>query len=189
MGGWVPKADFGAGSEWVARELQWDAYLLRSASVYEELCGHHTITQGGYYQYSTGLNLGTRSWPHYLLPMVYTEPELAREILRYTIGVQSESGNQFPYGTGPLCTPRRPRDVGRPRLLAPPGGGRVRARRARPRVLRRAAPVLRHAAAGERVGAREARLRAPGEPARTARRLPRRHERRLVGLQHASSCR
>ena len=30
---------------------QWDAYLLRSASVYEELCGTHTITQGGYYQY------------------------------------------------------------------------------------------------------------------------------------------
>ena len=41
-------------TQWVARELQWDAYLLRSASVYEELCGHHTITQGGYYQYVTG---------------------------------------------------------------------------------------------------------------------------------------
>jgi hypothetical protein len=101
--GFLPKADFGVGNEWVARELQWDAYLLRSASVYEELCGHHTITQGGYYQYVTGANLGTRSWPHYLLPMVYTEPELARELLRYTIGVQSESGD-LPYGMGPLCT-------------------------------------------------------------------------------------
>jgi hypothetical protein len=100
---WVPKADFGPGNEWVARELQWDAYLLRSASVWEELCGQHTITQGGYYQYSTGLNLGTRSWPHYLLPMVYTEPALARELLRYTIGVQREDGD-LPYGTGPLCT-------------------------------------------------------------------------------------
>ena len=99
---WVPKADFGAANAWVARELQWDAYLLRSASVYEELCGRHTITQGGYYQYATGLNLGTRSWPHYLLPMVHTEPELAREILRYTIGVQSEDG-RLPYGMGPLC--------------------------------------------------------------------------------------
>jgi hypothetical protein len=35
---WVPKADFGTDDAWVARELQWDAYLLRSASVYEELC-------------------------------------------------------------------------------------------------------------------------------------------------------
>src|SRR4029077_3538453 len=59
---WVPKADFGRGWRWVARELQWDAYLLRSASVYEEVCGHHTITQGGYYQYASGLDLGTRSW-------------------------------------------------------------------------------------------------------------------------------
>ena len=100
--GWVPKADFGAGNEWVARELQWDAYLLRSASVYEELCGQHTITQGGYYQYVTGRNLGTRSWPHYVLPVVYTEPALARELLRYTIGVQGESGD-LPYGMGPLC--------------------------------------------------------------------------------------
>jgi hypothetical protein len=101
---WVPKADFGAANEWVARELQWDAYLLRSSSVYEELCGNHTITQGGYYQYDTGLNLGTRSWPHYALPMVYTEPALARELLRYTIGVQPESGD-LPYGMGPLCSP------------------------------------------------------------------------------------
>jgi Glycosyl hydrolase 36 superfamily, catalytic domain/Glycosyltransferase family 36 len=100
---WVPKADFGAGQEWVARELAWDAYLLRSASVWEELCGLHTITQGGYYQYLTGLNLGTRSWPHYLLPMVYAEPALARELLRYTIGVQREDGN-LPYGSGPLCS-------------------------------------------------------------------------------------
>jgi hypothetical protein len=82
----------------------WGAYLLRSASVYEELCGHHTITQGGYYQYVTGLNLGFRSWPHYLLPITYTAPELAREILRYSIGVQPEIGNQLAYGTGPMCT-------------------------------------------------------------------------------------
>ena len=97
----LPHADFGAGNEWVARELQWDAYLLRSASLYEERAGHHTITQGGYYQYFTGLNLGTRSWPHYALPMVYAEPALARELLRYTVGVQAESGD-LPYGTGPL---------------------------------------------------------------------------------------
>ena len=101
---WVPKADLGRQWRWVARELQWDAYLLRSASVYEEVCGAHTITQGGYYQYASGLNLGTRSWPHYLLPIVYTDPALAREILRYTISLQPQVGGQLPYGTGPLCT-------------------------------------------------------------------------------------
>src|SRR5262249_29739716 len=102
---WLPKADFGRRSRWVARELAWDAYLLRSASVYEEVCGHHTITQGGYYQYEAGLNLGFRSWPHYLLPIVYTDPALAREILRYSIALQPQIGGRFPYGTGPLCRP------------------------------------------------------------------------------------
>ena len=102
---WMPEADFGRSRAWVARELAWDAYLLRSASVYEELCGEHTITQGGYYQYQTGLNLGFRSWPHYALPMVYADPELTRQILRYSIAWQPQHGGQLPYGSGPLCMP------------------------------------------------------------------------------------
>jgi len=104
---WVPQADFGAGNRWVSREIQWDAYLLRSASMYEELCGHHTITQGGYYQYDTGANLGYRSWPHYLLPMTYADPALTRDVLRYTIVQQPPPptvAQQNPYGIGQLCT-------------------------------------------------------------------------------------
>jgi len=100
---WLPKADFGASQRWVARELAWDAYLLRSASVYEERCGAHTVTQGGYYQYGIGENLGYRSWLHYLLPITYTDPQLAREILRYSVALQP-STLQLPYGTGPLCS-------------------------------------------------------------------------------------
>jgi hypothetical protein len=101
---WVPEADFGARWRWVARELSWDAYLLRSASVHEEGCGHHTITQGGYYQYGLGLNLGYRSWLHYLLPITYADPGLAREILRYSGSLQPRASLQLPYGIGPLCT-------------------------------------------------------------------------------------
>ena len=102
---WLPKAWFGPGRQWVARELQWDSYLLRAASVYEETCGHHTITQGGYYQYSSGENLGSRSWLHYLLPMVYADPAMAREILRYSISLQSQAKGDIPYGTVPPCRP------------------------------------------------------------------------------------
>ena len=104
---WLPHADFGPRRRWVARELAWDAYLLRSATVYEAACGHHTVTQGGYYQYGFGQNLGSRSWLHYALPLVYTQPELAREILRYSISLQSRDSrrfNQLPYGTGSLCS-------------------------------------------------------------------------------------
>ncbi len=101
----LPKADFGPGRAWVARELQWDAYLLRAATVYEEACGHETITQGGYYQYSSGANLGSRSWLHYLFPMVYNDPAIAREILRYSTALQSRANGEIPYGTVPLCKP------------------------------------------------------------------------------------
>ncbi|MGZ4173181.1 MAG: GH36-type glycosyl hydrolase domain-containing protein [Solirubrobacteraceae bacterium] len=100
---WLPRADFGASRRSVARELAWDAYLQRSATVYEEDCHSHTITQGGYYQYGLGLNLGFRSWLHYLLPISYTDPGLAREILRYSVSLQPRDTLQFPYGTAPLC--------------------------------------------------------------------------------------
>ncbi len=87
-----------------AESSTWDAYLLRSATVYEEVCGHHTITQGGYYEYSDGANLGYRSWLHYILPMIYSDPELAREILEYAVGLQPPPpAAQNPYGMGPLC--------------------------------------------------------------------------------------
>jgi hypothetical protein len=103
---YLPKANFGSGYTWVARELEWDAYLLHSATVDEQACGEHTITQGGYYQYLDGLNLGERSWDHYELPMVYSDPELAREILRYTVHFQPPGAPQnalLPYGSGPFC--------------------------------------------------------------------------------------
>ena len=119
------------------------------ASVYEEECGHHTITQGGYYQYDIGENLGYRSWLHYLLPIVYTEPELAREILRYSIKFQprDRSLQRAAVRHRAAVHALRPRHVERPRLLAAARRGRVRARHARHEVLRRAAAVLRHRAA------------------------------------------
>jgi hypothetical protein len=105
---YLPQADFGPQYTWVVRELQWDAYLLRSATVYEDDAGEHTITQGGYYQYGDGLNLGTRSWDHYEWPIVYSDPSLARQILLYTIKLQPPglpSNAQLPYGTGPFSEP------------------------------------------------------------------------------------
>ncbi len=103
---YLPRANFGSSYAWVARELQWDAYLLRSATVYDATCHLHTITQGGYYQYGDGSNLGERSWDHYELPIVYSDPGLAREILQYTIQFQppgAAQDAQLPYGSGAFC--------------------------------------------------------------------------------------
>ena len=179
---WLPRADFGPGRTWAARELQWDAYLLRTAAVYEEECGHHTITQGGYYQYSAGANLGSRSWLHYLLPMVYADPALAREILRFSVVVQSAGGGPPLRAERAVHELQGARHLGRPRLLAAASGRRVRPRHTRPALLRGAAPVCRLAREGHRMGAREDRVPAPGVAARPARRLPRRDQRGLVRL-------
>jgi hypothetical protein len=99
----LPKASFGSGRQWLAREFLWDAYLLRSATVDEQACGEHTVTQGGYYQYGVGNNWGTRSWLQYAVPLAYMDPALARQILVYSAQFQPRSTLQFPYGSTSLC--------------------------------------------------------------------------------------
>jgi hypothetical protein len=101
---WVPQVDFGSARRWLSRELQWDAYMVRSSSVYEEACGHHVITQGGYYQYGLGMQIAYRDPLQHMLPIIYSEPELARDVLRYSMQQQPPLLGQISYGMGPLCT-------------------------------------------------------------------------------------
>ena len=101
--GWLPRADFGPGRAWLNRELQWDAYMVRSSSMYEEACGHHVITQGGYYQYGTGFQIAFRDPLQHMLPLVYAEPELSREVLRYSFQQQPPETGAIAYGMAPLC--------------------------------------------------------------------------------------
>ena len=51
---WLPQIRLGSGRAWLSRELQWDAYTVRSGATYEECFGRHIISQGGYYQYDLG---------------------------------------------------------------------------------------------------------------------------------------
>jgi hypothetical protein len=99
----LPKASFGNSYPWLNREFLWDGYLLRSATVDEVLCGEHTVTQGGYYQYEEGENWGTRSWLQYAVPFTYMDPTLARQILVYSAQFQPQSTLQLPYGSTSLC--------------------------------------------------------------------------------------
>ena len=63
-----------ATATWLPRELQWDAYMLRSGTTYEEACGHHILSQGGYYQYDTGFQGAFRDPLQHVLPLIYAEP-------------------------------------------------------------------------------------------------------------------
>jgi Glycosyl hydrolase 36 superfamily, catalytic domain/Glycosyltransferase family 36 len=102
---WLPKVDLGRRLSWLARELTWDAYMVRSSSLYEESCGHHVITQGGYYQYGLGQQIAFRDPLQHMLPIVYADPGLAREVLRYSLQQQRALTGAIEYGMGPMCSP------------------------------------------------------------------------------------
>jgi hypothetical protein len=102
---WLPKVDLGRRLAWLARELTWDAYMVRSSSLYEESCGHHVITQGGYYQYGLGQQIAFRDPLQHMLPIVYADPGLARDVLRYSLQQQRAGTGTIEYGVGPMCSP------------------------------------------------------------------------------------
>lgn len=100
----VPQASFGSRWRWLARELQWDAYMVRSGATYEECAGHHIISQGGYYQYGLDFQGAFRDPLQHALPMIYSDPGLAREVILYSAGEQPQSLGQVPYARLQNCT-------------------------------------------------------------------------------------
>ena len=143
---WVPSADLGGKRRWLARELAWDAYMVRSSTVYEEVCGHHVITQGGYYQYGGGQQIAFRDPLQHALPMVYAEPELVREVLRYSFQQQTVDTGRDPLRDGADVHPARHRHLERLRLLGASDPRRVRDGDAGHRLPRRGAAVPRRPA-------------------------------------------
>lgn len=99
---WLPQITLGPGRAWVSRELEWDAYTVRSGATYEECRGRHIISQGGYYQYALGFQGAFRDPLQHMLPMVYMDPALARDVLLYSAEEQPRSG-QIPYAMSELC--------------------------------------------------------------------------------------
>jgi hypothetical protein len=98
---WLPKVD--VGSSWLSRELQWDAYTLRSDSTYEECAGAHILSQGGYYQYYFGENEAFRDPLQHMLPMVWADRALARDVIAYSAREQPSVFGALPYGRLSLC--------------------------------------------------------------------------------------
>jgi hypothetical protein len=100
---WLPKVDLGSAYSWLSRELQWDAYTVRSDATYEECAGQHILSQGGYYQYFFGENEAFRDPLQHALPMIYSDPTLAREVIDYSAQEQPQATGQIPYGLLGLC--------------------------------------------------------------------------------------
>jgi hypothetical protein len=72
--------------------------MVRSGATYEETCGHHILSQGGWYQYDSSAQLAFRDPLQEVLPMIYADPILAREVLRYSAQEQTNQTGVIPYG-------------------------------------------------------------------------------------------
>ena len=82
---------------WLRNELLWHGYYLASGSFYEEYFGADIINQGSAYAYIQGLNGAHRDFALFCIPMVYLRPDLAREILTYTMRSQDAYSGEIPY--------------------------------------------------------------------------------------------
>jgi hypothetical protein len=100
---WLPQVDLGDGNAWLARELQWDAYTVRSDSTYEDCAGAHILSQGGYYQYYFGENEAFRDPLQHMLPMIWSDPALARDVISYSAQEQPAGLGAISYGRLSLC--------------------------------------------------------------------------------------
>ena len=93
----TPKVQF-PGSPWLGRELAWSYYYLRSGVLREDFFGARVLNQGSIYLYDWGTNSGPRSTFRHLLPLIYTDPDLAKESLLYFLRAMKPTG-EMPYST------------------------------------------------------------------------------------------
>ena len=82
---------------WVDRELTWHNYYLRSNLTYDSYFQEHVLSQGHVYQYIFGFQGAARDPLQHALPFVFSQPEIVKQIIRYTVEEISPDG-EIPYG-------------------------------------------------------------------------------------------
>ncbi len=88
---------FAAGSEpWAERETAWSHYYVRSNLTFDDAFGEHILTQGGIYQYAMGLQGAARDPLQHVMPFIFSDPAIVKQILRYTMKEVREDGS-IPY--------------------------------------------------------------------------------------------
>ena len=99
---------------WVERETSWHNYYLRSNLTYDSFFREHILSQGHVYQYIIGFQGAARDPLQHALPFVFSNPEVVREIIRYTLKEIQHDGS-IPYGivgsSVPMPVVYRPSDM------------------------------------------------------------------------------
>lgn len=86
-----------ASAPWVERELTWDHCYLRGNLTYDDFFEEHILSQGGLYQYPWGFQGAARDPLQHALPFVFSDPQIVKEVLRYTLKEVRPNGS-IPYG-------------------------------------------------------------------------------------------
>ncbi len=98
---------------WINREVFWHYYYLRSAMTYDSFFKEHILSQGHVYQYIMGFQGAARDSLQHALPFIYNDPDIVKNVIRYTLKTVRKSG-EIPYGiTGSgqiLIVPFKPSD-------------------------------------------------------------------------------
>lgn len=81
---------------WLNREVGWHAYYLRSALLFDSYYNNHYLPQGNAYTFLHGANGAVRDYVLFLIPMIYLNPQFAREMLEYIYRIMSPEG-ELPY--------------------------------------------------------------------------------------------
>ena len=69
----------------VEREVAWNYGAAAAAFSYDDFFHEHILTQGTAYTYVNGFNSAARDPLQHALPFIFTRPELAADVLRYTL--------------------------------------------------------------------------------------------------------
>jgi len=99
---------------WVERETSWHNYYLRSNLTYDSFFRERILSQGHVYQYIIGFQGAARDPLQHALPFVFSNPEVVRGIIRYTLKEIPPDGS-IPYGivgsSVPMPVVYRPSDM------------------------------------------------------------------------------
>jgi len=85
-----------AGEPWIRREAAWNHYYLRSSMTFDDYFGEHILNQNGFYQYVMGFQGAARDPLQHCLPFLFSDPEIVRGVLRYTLQEVRDDGS-VPY--------------------------------------------------------------------------------------------
>lgn len=82
---------------WAERETSWHNYYLRSNLTYDSFFREQILSQGHVYQYIIGFQGAARDPLQHTLPLIFSKPEIARAVIRYTLKEIQVDGS-IPYG-------------------------------------------------------------------------------------------